>query len=62
MRTNRVVFKKVVSDNGQAIAEAWSQVITSNDSNSTVTQSVTVQASASDSCSHASSSSRSVSR
>jgi riboflavin biosynthesis pyrimidine reductase len=62
MSNYRVIFKRVVSADGRAIAEARSQVVTSNKSDSTVTQSVTVQVSVSDGCSHASSSSRVVSR
>jgi hypothetical protein len=57
MSNYRVLFKRVIARNGQAIAEAQSQVITSNVSDSTVTQSVTVHVSASSSSSLASSSS-----
>lgn len=47
MSHKRVIFKRVVSVDGGAIAEASSQAITSNDSGHTVIQSVTVHASAS---------------
>jgi hypothetical protein len=62
MGNYRVIFKRVISKDGQAIAEARSQVITSEEADNTITQSVTVTVSADGSCNHASSSSRAVSQ
>lgn len=57
MSSYRVIFKRVVSEDGRAIAEASSQVITSGNSGGTIAQSVTVHVSTSNSNSASSSSS-----
>ncbi len=46
MSNHRVIYKRVVSSDGRTIAEAYSEVITSEDCGSTVAQSVTVSVSA----------------
>lgn len=55
MSNYRVIFKRVVSADGRAIAEARSEVFTSGDANSTVAQSVTIHVSSSSNSSSASS-------
>lgn len=56
MSNYRVIFKRVVSADGRAIAEAQSEVITLGDFGRTVKQSVTVHVFASGSSSTSSSS------
>ena len=60
MSRSKVVIQRVISPDGKIIAEAKSTAITSDDSESTVSQSVTVKVSSGNSsCSSSSSSSAS---
>ncbi|UIE38730.1 hypothetical protein [Leptodesmis sichuanensis] len=47
MSKYRVIFKRVVSADGRAIAEARSEVFTAGDASSTVAQSMTIHISSS---------------
>lgn len=55
MSNYKVIFKRVISEDGRSIAEVKSEVITSGDFGSTLEQSVTVHVSASGSSSTSSS-------
>lgn len=55
MSQKKVVFKRIVSPDGKSVAEAYSEVNVSDESKSTIHQSVTVKISSSSSSSSSSS-------
>lgn len=62
MSYKKVIFKRVLSPDGKSIAQAYSEVITSDDSQITISQTVTVNVSYSSSSSRCSTSSSVASR
>lgn len=58
MISKKILFKRVVSHDGKSVAQAYSEVITSDDTQSTISQTVTVNVSSGSSSSSSSATSR----